>query len=122
VGGEDNIRNDYEMFGVSTNRDDIFFNKRTGRTMTNYWRVRPGHTQIKGLHEACYPIELPARAIDLVTQKGEIVADPFGGSGSTLIACEQTNRKCYMTELDPHYCQIIIDRWEKLTNKKAIKL
>lgn len=122
VADEENIRNDFEMFGVSTDRDEIFFNKRTGRTMTNYWRIRPANTQIKGLHEACYPLELPARAIDLVTKNGEIVADPFGGSGSTLIACEQTNRKCYMMEIDPYYCQVIIDRWEKFTGKKAKKL
>lgn len=122
VGDEDNIRNDYEMFGLSTNRSDVFMNKRTGRTMTNYWRVRPSNTQIKGLHEACYPLELPARAIDLVTKDGEIVADPFGGSGSTLIACEQTNRVCYMMELDEHYATVIVDRWEKLTGEKAIKL
>lgn len=122
VGDEDNIRNDYEMFGLSTNRSDVFMNKRTGRTMTNYWRVRPSNTQIKGLHEACYPVELPARAIDLVTREGEIVADPFGGSGSTLIACEQTNRKCYMMELDPYYTSVIINRWETFTGKSAKKL
>ena len=122
VGDEDNMRNDYEMFGLSTNRSDVFMNKRTGRTMTNYWRVRPSNTQIRGLHEACYPIELPARAIDLVTLEDEIVADPFGGSGSTLIACEQTNRKCYRMELDEHYCDVIIDRWETFTGNKATKL
>ena len=122
VGDEDNMRNEYEMFGLSTNRNDVFMNKRTGKTMTNYWRIRPSKTQIKGLHEACYPLELPARAIDLVTKECEIVADPFGGSGSTLIACEQTNRVCYMMELVPHYCQVIIDRWEKFTGKKAKKL
>ena len=122
VGDEDNIRNDYEMFGLSTNRSDVFMNKRTGRTMTNYWRVRPSNTQIKGLHEACYPLELPARAIDLVTKDGEIVADPFGGSGSTLIACEQTNRVCYMMELDEHYATVILDRWEKLTGEQGVKL
>ena len=47
--------------------------------------------------------------------------DVFGGSGSTLIACEQLNRKCYMMELDPHYCDVIIARWENLTGQKAIK-
>ncbi len=51
-----------------------------------------------------------------------VILDPFGGSGSTLIACEQLNRKCYMIELDPKYCDVIIKRWENLTNKKAIKL
>ena len=50
------------------------------------------------------------------------VLDLFGGSGSTLIACEQLNRKCFMMELDEHYCDVIITRWENLTGKKAIKL
>lgn len=52
----------------------------------------------------------------------DIVVDCFGGSGSTLIACEQTNRKCYMMELSEKYCDVIIKRWEQFTNKKAIKL
>jgi site-specific DNA-methyltransferase (adenine-specific) len=47
------------------------------------------------------------------------VLDLFGGSGSTLIACEQLNRKCYTMELDEHYCDVIITRWENLTGKKA---
>ena len=47
---------------------------------------------------------------------------PFGGSGTTLIAAEQLNRKCYMMELDPLYCDVIIARWEKLTGKKATKI
>ena len=50
------------------------------------------------------------------------VLDLFGGSGSTLIACEQTNRKCRMMELDEHYCSVIIERWEKITGQKAKKL
>lgn len=52
----------------------------------------------------------------------EIVYDGFGGSGSTLIACEQLNRKCYMMELDPKYVDVIIQRWEEFTGKKAIKV
>ena len=51
-----------------------------------------------------------------------IILDVFGGSGSTLIACEQTNRKCFMMEIDPFYCSVIIERFEKLTNQKAVKL
>ena len=54
--------------------------------------------------------------------KTNLLYDSFGGSGSTLIACEQTNRKCFMMELDPQYCQVIINRWEKLTGKTAKKL
>ena len=56
------------------------------------------------------------------SQVGDIVLDTFGGSGSTLIACEQTNRKCYMMEIDPYYTSVIINRWETYTGEKAIKL
>jgi DNA modification methylase len=51
-----------------------------------------------------------------------IVLDFFGGSGSTLITCEQTKRRCFMMELDEKYCSVIIERWEKLTNQQAIKI
>lgn len=74
------------------------------------------------LHPTMKPIALMVNAILNSTLKDNIVLDLFGGSGSTLIACEQTNRKCYMMEIDPYYCQVIIDRWEKFTNKKAVKL
>jgi hypothetical protein len=48
------------------------------------------------------------------------VHDPFGGSGTTLIACEQLNRKCLMMELNPAYCDVIVQRWENLTGQKAV--
>lgn len=51
-----------------------------------------------------------------------IILDLFGGSGSTLIACEQLNRSCYMMELDPKYCSVIIERWKALTGKEAAKI
>ena len=51
-----------------------------------------------------------------------VILDVFGGSGSTLIACEQLNRKCYMMEISPIFCDVIIDRWEKFTGKKAEKI
>ncbi len=63
------------------------------------------------------PVALCAKYIQLYSKKS--VLDMFGGSGSTLIACEQLNRKCYMCELDPRYIDVIIDRWEKFTGEKA---
>ena len=65
------------------------------------------------------PIALCSRAIKSSSREGEIVLDVFGGSGSTLIACEQLNRKCYMMELDTHYVDVIIERWENFTGQKA---
>lgn len=71
------------------------------------------------LHPTQKPIEVPARAIRNSSVINNIVLDLFGGSGSTLIACEQLNRKCFMMELDEHYCDVIIQRWENLTGKQA---
>ena len=70
-------------------------------------------------HPAPFPVNLPAEYIKAMTDEGDLVIEPFGGSGSTLIACEQLNRKCYMAELDPHYCDVIIQRWENSTGEKA---
>ena len=73
-------------------------------------------------HPTMKPIELFAYQIQNSSRKGDIVLDSFGGSGTSIIACEQLNRKCYMMELDPHYCDVIVARWEKLTGKTAQKL
>lgn len=73
-------------------------------------------------HPTMKPVPLVARAITNSSKKGNNVLDLFGGSGTTLIACEQTGRKCFMSELDPKYCDVIIQRWENLTGQKAVKL
>ena len=71
------------------------------------------------MHPTMKPIELIAYALNKSSKKDNAVLDCFGGSGSTLIACEQLNRKCYMCELDPHYVDVIIQRWENFTGQKA---
>ena len=71
------------------------------------------------LHPTMKPIKLLAHQIQNSSKRGWKVLDLFGGSGSTMIACEQLNRSCYMMELDPHYCDVIIDRWEEFTGEKA---
>lgn len=76
----------------------------------------------KRVHPTQKPIALVAWFLNRYGKEGDIVVDLFGGSGSTMIACEQLGRKCRMMELDPHYCTVIIARWEKLTGQKAIKL
>jgi DNA modification methylase len=75
-----------------------------------------------GDHPAEFPVELPARFIKMHSRPGDIILEPFCGSGTTLIAAEQLGRICYGVELDPHYCDIIIARWEKLTGAKAEKV
>ena len=73
-------------------------------------------------HPTMKPIKLIARLIRNSSRIGGLVIDVFGGSGSTLIACEQLNRRCLTMELDPHYCDVIIARWETLTGKQAVKI
>jgi site-specific DNA-methyltransferase (adenine-specific) len=73
-------------------------------------------------HPTMKPIPMIGRQIRNSSRRGDIVLDTFGGSGTTLIACDQLGRKCRIMELDPHYCDVIIARWEKLTGLKAQKL
>lgn len=92
---DDNIKNESDLWEISKD--------------TNY------------IHPTQKPVALCARALKN-HRKVINVLDLFGGSGSTLIACEQLNRKCYMMELDEHYIDVIIERWENFTGKKAVKL
>ena len=78
--------------------------------------------EISDLHPTMKPIELCSKAINNSSKKDNIIVDLFGGSGSTLIACEQLNRKCYMAEIDPIYCDVIIKRFEEYSGKKAMML
>jgi len=91
-----------------------------GKNKVTVWDV--DRSNKNEYHPTQKPVQLAVNAVSNSSIKDNIVLDLFGGSGSTLIACEQTNRKCYMMEIDPHYCQVIIDRWEKFTGNKAIKL
>ena len=91
-----------------------------GRNKNSVWEFDKPITS--RLHPTMKPIALISEAIKNSSKRCDIVLDLFGGSGSTLIACEQTNRKCRMMEIDPLYCQVIIIRWETITGKKATKL
>lgn len=77
--------------------------------------------KINRVHPTQKPVKLLADVLKKFDKNNSInnIIDLFGGSGSTLIACEQLNRKCYVCELDPHYCDVIIQRWENLTGQKA---
>lgn len=71
-------------------------------------------------HPTMKPVRLIARSLRNSSRPGEIVLDTFGGSGTTMIACQQLKRRCRMVELDPHYCDVIIKRWEDLTGQTAV--
>ena len=91
------------------------------RTKTTVWDFG-GYDKSKNVHPTQKPLFLPIEAINNSSKKDDNILDLFGGSGSTLIACEQLNRKCYMMELDPKYVDVIINRWENFTGEKAVKL
>ena len=91
------------------------------KTDIDLWRI--GRDDAKTyVHGTQKPVGVSGRGIKNSSKADDIVLDLFGGSGSTLIACEQLGRKCRMMELDPHYCDVIIARWEKLTGQKAVRL
>jgi DNA modification methylase len=97
-----------------------------GRSRTNVWEY-PGVSSFGGerleqlaSHPTCKPIALLADAIRDCSRRGDLVLDPFGGSGSTLIAAERTGRKARLLELDPHYCDVVIRRWQTVTGKRAV--
>lgn len=118
VGDEESIAEDMELYCIGTTDKKAYFNKKLGVGISNYWRITTGNTQLDN-HKACFPLGLPVKAIRLTTNADDIVTDCFGGSGTTLIACEQLGRKCRTMELDPKYCDVIIKRWETLTGQKA---
>lgn len=88
---------------------------------SNVWIISID-TMTERAHLAEKPVKLITRAIKNSSEEGQTVFDPFLGSGSTIIACEQTNRICYGVEIDPHYVDVAVKRWEAYTHNKATKL
>jgi DNA modification methylase len=88
-----------------------------------YWNVIEGAgasgNEYSDIHKATFPVYLPENIITNFTGMNAIVIDCFGGTGTTLIACEKTARDCRMMELDPKYCDVIIKRWQDFTGQKA---
>ena len=88
------------------------------RSNFDIWDIQ--RTQKNDLHPTMKPVALVAKAVENSSKRGGLVLDLFGGSGTSIIACEQTGRKCYTMELDEHYCDVIIKRWENLTGKEGV--
>jgi DNA modification methylase len=88
---------------------------------TDLWNIKKVCPQ-KMIHLTEKPVELATRAMEYASKPGENVLDLFGGSGSTLIAAEQTGRKAFLMEIDPPYCDVIVSRYEQFTGRKAERL
>lgn len=112
--GRGKYQNKYEPIWFGWNESGKTFTDK--RDLCNVFDInRPKKSE---LHPTMKPLELIITCLEH-NPHAETVLDLFGGSGSTLISCEQTNRNCYMMELSPHYCQVIINRWETFTGEKA---
>lgn len=109
AGTEEEVNRDLELMMIGTNSRQAWFNKSTNRGITNYWRIDTNKTQIAN-HFACFPVDLPMKGIQLMSNPEDIVVDPFGGSFSTLVACERVGRHFYGMEMDPKYCDVGIKR------------
>jgi len=109
------LMRDWEpIYLFSTNKNSLGLKE----VVSNHWAISNTNSQTEN-HKACFPVELPKKGIELIQKKSGIVFEPFGGSGTTLIACEKSNRKARLMELDPKYCDVIVKRWEDFTGKKA---
>lgn len=120
----DKIREEYNKIREEWYKTRAFFDN-THDNMTSVWRfgvTTQTEREDCGGHSTPKPIALCERAIKSSSREEDVVLDLFGGSGSTLIACEQLGRRCLMMEYDTHYCDVIIARWEKLTGKTAVKI
>mgnify|MGYP003147844755 FL=1 len=104
-------------------KGDKYYTNQKKEVYWNTWRIsnRGGGNMQYG-HGASFPVDLPKEGIIKFSKKNHIIYEPFLGSGTTLIACEKTNRICYGMELDTKYCDVIIERWEQFTGQKATKL
>ncbi len=83
---------------------------------TDLWHVKKVSPNAM-VHLTEKPVELARRAIEYSSLSGEVVLDPFAGSGSTLVAAEQTGRRAYLMELDPPYCDVIVERWKAFSGQ-----
>lgn len=116
-------RQDYQwkhepcLYGWKGGAGHNWYNDRSQTTVLDF--NRPTRNEE---HPTMKPVELFAYQMGNSTKPGELVLDLFGGSGTTIVAAEQLGRRAFLMELDPHYCDVIIARWEKLTGKTAEKI
>jgi len=121
VAGDNILSRNSEFIFLMSNSEKYLSNQTLTKCIYwNRWDISNANSQdSENKHKACFPEALPEKAVLDFTKKGMSVIDPFLGSGTTLIACEKTNRKCYGMELDTHYTDVIVKRWEDFTGNKA---
>lgn len=100
--------------------DEFFFDDRTDvKSWSIVWELR---MEVNKVHAAAFPTDLPRRCIAACSRPGDVVLEPYAGSGTTLVVAEEMGRVCAAIEADPAYCDVILQRWEALTGQKAVKI
>ncbi|MGL4982541.1 MAG: DNA-methyltransferase [Treponemataceae bacterium] len=118
LNGRKGYRPQYEMIYFCSKEEYIWYGN---NGQSNIWQVlREINRLEQGSHPTPKPTELCSIALRNSSKEQDLVFDGFGGSGSTLLACEYLNRRCCMIEIEPYYCQIIIKRWERESGQKAV--
>jgi DNA modification methylase len=122
----DLLQNDYETALYATSGKPQWENYQSGKKYcpTDFieFRAEDAKHSGQGVVFGCKPIEILIPYIKVLTKRDDLIVEPFGGSGSTLIAAEKMKRRCYIMEKSPVYCEVIKHRWEKLTGKKSKKI
>lgn len=102
--------------------DDFYFCDSTEiKSFSSVWDMAPHVDRDGSRHPCVFPVELPGRVMRACSELGDLVFEPYAGSGTTLIVAEQLDRTCLAMELDPGYCDVVVQRWERLTGEKARK-
>jgi len=114
----DDLKREHDRIKEEFYKTRAFFDN-THDNMTDVWQFKRVTGEDRHGHATPKPVEMMERVMKSSAPSGAITTEPFLGSGSTLIAAEKTNRKCYGMELDPKYCDVIVKRWEDFTGKKA---
>ena len=116
-----NSQFEFVLFFSDENNSRAVGTKNFRGTVSNVFDCSPQRkNEFSNIHAATFSVEFVSNYINNFSNKNDSVLDLFGGTGTTLIACEQLDRTCYMMELDPKYCDVIIKRWETLTGEKAV--
>ena len=114
----DELKKDYDELKKDFYSTRAYFDN-THENMTDVWRYNRVKGKERHNHATPKPVQMTVRAIKTSTPNSGLVYEPFSGSGTTIIAAEQLNRKCYACEIEPRYVDVAVKRWENLTNKKA---
>jgi DNA modification methylase len=111
------FRHENILYGWKSDGSHYFTSDRTQDSIFEVDRPK-----VRNEHPTMKPVGLIERMLINSSKINQLILDPFGGSGSTLIACEKLNRRCFMMEIDEHYCDVIIERWQNFTGRQAVKI